>query len=96
MSSLIPFVDLSIVVPAYNEQHRLTPTLTRLHAFLITQPLRYEIIVVDDGSTDRTCDVVEHAMRAIPRLRLVRQSPNAGKGAAVRRLFGAGSVRLAT
>ena len=51
------FVDLSIIVPAYNEEHRLPPTLERLHQFLQTQPLRYEIVVVDDGSKDDTCGV---------------------------------------
>jgi glycosyltransferase involved in cell wall biosynthesis len=84
MSTSVPFVDLSIVVPAYNEEHRLPPTLARLHAFLSAQPMRYEIVVVDDGSRDATCAVVEAAMATIPNLRLVRQSPNRGKGAAVR------------
>jgi dolichyl-phosphate beta-glucosyltransferase len=84
MTTLIPFVDLSIVVPAYNEELRISPTLGRLHAFLSTQPLRYEIVVVDDGSKDHTCDVVTAHMAAIPNLRLVKQSPNRGKGAAVR------------
>jgi glycosyltransferase involved in cell wall biosynthesis len=84
MSSLVSFVDLSIIVPAYNEEHRLPPTLDRLHAFLSQQPLRYEILVVDDGSRDNTCAVVEQTMTRIPNLRLVRQTPNRGKGAAVR------------
>jgi dolichyl-phosphate beta-glucosyltransferase len=84
MSSPLSSVDLSIVVPAYNEEHRLPPTLAGLHAFLSAQPLRYEIVVVDDGSRDATCAVVERAMASIPYLRLVRQTPNRGKGAAVR------------
>jgi dolichyl-phosphate beta-glucosyltransferase len=84
MSNLIPFIDLSIVVPAYNEEHRLPPTIDRLHAFLSAQPLRYEILIVDDGSKDGTCRVVEEATARIPHLRLVRQLPNKGKGAAVR------------
>ena len=94
--SLVPFVDLSIVVPAYNEEHRLRPTLDRLHAFLSQQPLRYEVIVVDDGSKDDTCGVVEHAMTEIPHLRLLRQTPNRGKGAAVRMgMLGArGQIRV--
>ena len=75
-------IDLSIVVPAYNEEHRLPPTLERLHQFLQAQPLRYEIVVVDDGSKDDTCGV---ALRCgLPNVRLVRQTPNKGKGAAVR------------
>jgi len=84
MSTPVPFVDLSIVVPAYNEEHRIAPTLARLSAFLANQPMRWEIVVVDDGSRDATCTVVQAAMAHIPNLRLVRQSPNRGKGAAVR------------
>ncbi|MFT3692593.1 MAG: glycosyltransferase family 2 protein [Kofleriaceae bacterium] len=78
------FVDLSIIVPAYNEELRIPPTLERLHRYLAHQPLRYEIVVVDDGSKDKTCDVVTKHMSWIPNLRLVRQTPNKGKGAAVR------------
>ncbi|MBA3392439.1 MAG: glycosyltransferase family 2 protein [Deltaproteobacteria bacterium] len=90
------FVDLSIIVPAYNEELRLPPTLDRLHAFLSAQPMRYEIVVVDDGSTDGTCAVVEAAMSRIANLRLVRQLPNQGKGAAVRRgmLAARGQIRV--
>ena len=84
MSTQVPFVELSIIVPAFNEEHRLPPTLAKLHAYLAAQPMRWEIVVVDDGSRDATCAVVEAQMAHIPNLRLVRQSPNRGKGAAVR------------
>jgi dolichyl-phosphate beta-glucosyltransferase len=84
MTALLPFVDLSIVVPAYNEEHRLPPTLAKLKAFLDTQPLRYEIVVVDDGSKDNTIGVTTELMATIPNLRLVKQPRNRGKGAAVR------------
>jgi glycosyltransferase involved in cell wall biosynthesis len=96
MTALLPFIDLSIVVPAFNEEHRIPPTLDALHAYLSRQPLRYEIVVVDDGSTDRTCDVVTLAMARVPNLRLVRQIPNRGKGAAVRRgmLAARGQIRV--
>jgi len=90
------FVDLSIIVPAYNEELRIPPTLERLNAFLAAQPLNYEIVVVDDGSKDNTCAVVlAHAAR-MPNLRLVRQMPNRGKGAAVRRgmLEATGQIRV--
>jgi len=96
MSNLSPFVDLSIVIPAYNEAQRLPPTLDRVARFLATLPLRSEIIVVDDGSKDDTCGVVERAMAQIPTLRLVRQTPNRGKGAAVRMgmLAARGQIRV--
>jgi glycosyltransferase involved in cell wall biosynthesis len=92
------FVDLSVVVPAYNEALRITPTLERLHAFLSTQPLRYEIVVVDDGSRDNTCEVVTGLMASVANLRLVRQTPNRGKGAAVRAgmLAATGQIRIMT
>jgi dolichyl-phosphate beta-glucosyltransferase len=96
MSADLAFVDLSIIVPAYNEEHRLPPTLDRLHRFLSSQPLRWEIVVVDDGSKDNTCGAVEVAMERIPNLRLERQIPNRGKGAAVRRgmLAARGQIRV--
>ena len=95
---LTRFVDLSVVVPAYNEAARITPTLQRLHAYLSTQPLRYEIVVVDDGSTDNTIGVVTMLMASVPNLQLVRQSPNRGKGAAVRAgmLAARGQLRVMT
>ncbi|MDQ3367436.1 MAG: glycosyltransferase family 2 protein [Myxococcota bacterium] len=94
--SIVPFIDLSIIVPAYNEEQRLPPTLERLHRFLATQAMRYEIVVVDDGSKDNTCAVVEASMATIANLRLVRQVPNQGKGAAVRRgmLAARGQIRV--
>src|SRR5947209_5340975 len=89
-------VELTVVIPAYNEERRLLPTLERLHAHLSAGALRYEILVVDDGSRDRTAEVVEAAAHTIPNLLLVRQSPNRGKGAAVRRgmLAAHGQIRV--
>lgn len=99
-SNVIPltqlFVDLSIVIPAYNEALRITPTLERLHAFLISQPLRWEIVVVDDGSKDATIGVVETIARNMPGLRLVQSPQNRGKGSAVRlgMLAARGQIRV--
>ena len=56
---VVDVVDLTLVIPAYNEEQRLLPTLERLHAHLSARPMSYEIVVVDDGSRDRTCDVVD-------------------------------------
>jgi dolichyl-phosphate beta-glucosyltransferase len=75
-------MDLSIVIPAYNEAARLGPTLERILAYLAGQPLAGEVLVVDDGSTDGTVAVAESfAGRGVV---LLRQDRNRGKGAAVR------------
>jgi glycosyltransferase involved in cell wall biosynthesis len=84
MSMLAPHVDLSVVVPAYNEVARITPTLEKLSAFLERGERSYELVVVDDGSTDGTADLVDQLAQRIPHLRVIRSRPNKGKGAAVR------------
>lgn len=70
---------LSIVIPAYNEAQRLPKTLARIQEFLAQQPYLTEIIVVDDGSSDKTAQLVA----ACPGLQLL-QRDHRGKGFAVR------------
>jgi dolichyl-phosphate beta-glucosyltransferase len=96
MSNQPPSVDVSLIIPAFNEELRLLSTLQRLHAHLSAGPSTYEILVVDDGSRDGTCQVAEAAAARIPNLTLVRQRPNRGKGAAVRRgmLAARGRIRV--
>lgn len=76
---------LSVVVPAYNESHRLPLSLQELREYLDNHCERYEVIVVDDGSSDGTPALVEESAKTWPQLRLLRQPQNMGKGAAVRR-----------
>ncbi|MCK6492289.1 MAG: glycosyltransferase family 2 protein [Nitrospira sp.] len=75
---------LSVIVPAYNEAHRLPPTLQHIATHLTQRRLAYEILVVDDGSLDGTAREVESAALRIPQIRLIRLPNNMGKGAAVR------------
>jgi glycosyltransferase involved in cell wall biosynthesis len=77
-------IELSIVIPAYNEERRLPRTLDRIRDFLQTQRRPAEIIVVDDGSTDRTAEVVQTRQHLWPELRLIQNPSNRGKGYSVR------------
>lgn len=76
-------LDLSIVIPAYNEASGIGGTLSQLTAFLATQPWRWEVRVVDDGSSDATAERVAAFARAQDGVVLQRE-PHGGKGAAVR------------
>ncbi|HET9979379.1 MAG TPA: dolichyl-phosphate beta-glucosyltransferase [Ktedonobacterales bacterium] len=76
-------ITLSIIIPAYNEARRLPVSLRQLRAWLDEQPYSAEVIVVDDGSSDDTADVVRAAMTGWSALSLLAAT-HAGKGAAVR------------
>ncbi len=84
-------MDLTILIPAFNERRRVVGTVDRLRAFLAARPWEHEIIVIDDGSGDGTAEVVEEAMAHRPELRCLRAAGNRGKGAAVR--LGLGAAR---
>ncbi len=77
-------VSLSVVIPAYNEARRLPPYLQSVVAYLNGRGLAYEILIVDDGSTDETAALIEQAGAQHRAIRLIRLSRNSGKGAAVR------------
>jgi dolichyl-phosphate beta-glucosyltransferase len=83
MSNPSPSPWLSVVIPAYNEERRLPATLERLQGYLSRQSFSYEILVVDNGSTDRTAAIVREFGRRVPAVRLA-QTPIRGKGVAVR------------
>src|SRR3989338_2270561 len=91
-------IYLSVVVPAYNEEHRIAKTLGRLHEYLSQQPYSYEIVVVVDGAKDGTAEVVEHMKPRIANLRLIDRKENRGKGYSVREgmLEAQGKIRLFT
>ena len=78
-------MHLSVVIPAYNEEDRIIATMERVLAYLAEQPYDTEVIVVNDGSEDRTAEVVEGFRGGDhPGLRLVTLPRNRGKGYAVR------------
>jgi dolichyl-phosphate beta-glucosyltransferase len=73
--------ELTLIIPAYNEQQRLRPTLATLTEFLDRQGIDYRVVVVDDGSADETWKVSDEFG---PRCSTLRLKQNQGKGAAVR------------
>jgi dolichyl-phosphate beta-glucosyltransferase len=84
--------SVSIVIPAFNEAERIAASLAEVIAFAGRYTCVIEIIVVDDGSTDATAELVAAAAERAnanggPRLRLVRHEVNQGKGASVRTGF---------
>ncbi|MEK7478434.1 MAG: dolichyl-phosphate beta-glucosyltransferase [Patescibacteria group bacterium] len=80
----MPKPFLSVIIPAYNEAKRLPLTLIDIDKHLDEQEYSYEIVVVNDGSTDHTAEIVRRFMPLINNLRLINNEENKGKGAAVR------------
>ena len=78
---------LSVVIPAYNEERRILPTLKTIAEYLARKNWSAEILVVDDGSTDATADRVSELAGAVPGLRLVKNPRNRGKGYSIRHGF---------
>lgn len=76
--------SLSVVIPAYNEEARIGPTIARVREHLAARGGTWELLVVDDGSRDRTIAVALEAAGGDDRVRVLAQPENRGKGAAVR------------
>ena len=89
---------LSIVIPAYNESARIEQTLGRVTWCVEEQGWDAEILVVDDGSQDATAQIVERWMERCPRLKLIKNNGNRGKGYSVRNglLQAAGEIVMFT
>lgn len=73
-------IHLSVVIPSYNEEKRITATLLDLDKYFSEQDYTYEIIVVNDGSKDNTATVVNKTGELIKNLRLIDNKENHGKG----------------
>lgn len=77
-------MHLSVIIPAYNEAKRIGRTLTAINEYLSKQKYDYEILVVENGSTDETVTVVKQKMDEIKNLKLITGRKGYGKGFAVR------------
>src|SRR5262245_59936481 len=76
---------VSVVIPAYNEEERLPMTLKRIYDYLSKRSFSFEIIVVDDGSTDRTAAIAERFLQSRRGGAVLKNDANQGKGFSVKR-----------
>lgn len=91
-----PDVHLSVIIPAYNEAYTIPETLRRFQQYLAKKTFAYEILVVLDGPTDHTREVLQRVAPEIKNLKIVDRTVNRGKGYTVREgmLNASGHVRL--
>lgn len=88
-------IYLSIILPAYNEEHRLADSLEKIAAFLQQQDYTYEVLVIENGSVDRTLAIAQEFSTRFPFIQAIHEEGR-GKGLAVRRgmLEATGSYRF--
>jgi dolichyl-phosphate beta-glucosyltransferase len=84
LSGISQLMQLSLIIPAFNEAGRLPAYLTVLRPYLDAHHAEYEVLVVDDGSRDGTAEFVDREAAGWKRLHLLGGTPHRGKGAAVR------------
>jgi len=77
-------MTLSVVIPVFNEAARILPSLERIFAYMDTHHPEFEVVVVDDGSTDGSGGLVQQRFAHRPELRVLSHPGNRGKGHAVR------------
>jgi dolichyl-phosphate beta-glucosyltransferase len=89
---------LSVIIPAYNEERRLSKTLVAIDKYLRNQEYDYEILAVNDGSRDKTVEIANSLLPKIRNLKVTGYKKNQGKGYAVRfgMLEAKGDYRLFT
>lgn len=87
-------VHLSLVIPAYNEEEVIPTLLQRVQASLETLGKPYEVLIIDDGSTDRTPQMLADAAATRPWLRILRMAKNASQSAAFEAGFDAARGEL--
>ena len=90
----LPALDLSVVIPVYNEEENLAPLWAELRGVLDGLRVAFEVVFVDDGSHDRSAEIIRGFRDTDPRVRLVRLKANAGETAATDAGFKAARGRV--
>jgi len=91
-----PFI--SVIVPAYNEENKISRALVEISSYFANKKMSYEIIVVDDGSQDTTPKIVKDFEKDDPNVRFIANDSNRGKGYSVKKgcIFSSGDLILFT
>jgi glycosyltransferase involved in cell wall biosynthesis len=79
--------ELSVFFPAYNEEDNIQKTVTAAQRILPRVAKKWEIIIINDGSTDKTSKIVGELIKREPRVRMITHTPNRGYGAALKSGF---------
>jgi len=77
-------IYLSVVIPVYNEESRIENCFKEIEEYFVTKDYSYEIIFVDDGSQDRTADIITERIMNKSNFRLIKNNINYGKGHGVK------------
>ena len=85
MSKVNTQIEISIVIPAFNEAANLAATLQEIQSYLQNRKLTYEVIVVDDGSQDATCAIASSSAGLFENFTLIKNEVNRGKGYSVKK-----------
>ena len=80
-------IELSVVIPVYNEENGIVSTVQRVCKHLDNDTLSYELVIVNDGSTDKTGEKLQELQNTFPQIKAVNYFPNVGRGMALRRGF---------
>jgi len=78
-------MHLSVVIPAYNEESRIGDSLTKIYGYLKKRDHDFEIIVIDDGSKDKTLNLLSEYSQNMPNLIVLKNESNQGKGFSVKK-----------
>ncbi|MFH1593069.1 MAG: dolichyl-phosphate beta-glucosyltransferase [Candidatus Omnitrophota bacterium] len=78
-------MSVSVIVPSYNEEELIEKTVNEIHAYLSKNSDKFEIILVDDGSTDSTLYIATTLSRKLPNIKVLSNNVNCGKGYSVRK-----------
>ena len=83
--------ELSVIIPAYNEAERIAATLREIADYLQKDAYQFELLVLNDGSNDKTATIVLELSSKIPQIRLIDRDQNCGKGQTIREGVGEAS-----